>query len=341
MIIAAKHVRLSELTSRILADPLGHGVDREPDGSVRPEALLEALLVFTEWNWLSLDDVIWLGPTLGERAFDGNHFRTVDENQLPVHERQSLVTPIALYIPSPVTQSASTTVTKAYRDPRTALLIAAHRQETFENASIVRLEIISRDVADSVVLTALDHGIVLVSDATAALETRIDDAESQHLVREVVFQCRFKEVLYRSDVFHQRAAAISLFGLRSQKDVEAALIPYLDEADADVRANVASALGVRGYGVKFVPGRPLPPREARLEDVSVEPDTLKALLARLGREESVAVVDAIVCTLTIQNYTGKLHRMVPDVRAAVTHLVEGSTSETLTHDGRIVLALLD
>jgi hypothetical protein len=344
MIIPAKSDELSAIVRQIVADPARYGIVAAQAAGVTPSEVLEALMAFRDWRWLSVDDIAWLGESWGPQEFDGGMFKVPPGAPALGAGTSKITAPLRLYVPADARGGSAvppgSDLVRAYLVAEVALLVSAHRQESFEHASVAILELNEPGLVDRWVVAALAEGVVLLRPDRPMRLLSISEPDRLSMVERVVYDCRFQETLYRSDLFHQREAAKHLFSLGPKEDVEADLVQFLADPNRDVRANVAGALGVPAYGVQYVPGRPIAPREVRLEEPSVEPQTLRALLGQVREESDAAVIDWVICTLTAQSYAGKLAELVPLVKTTVTEILLRTKSDTTRQDCRLLLSMV-
>jgi hypothetical protein len=338
---------LEEDVIPIFACPQRFGISADSSGAVLSMDLLESLLITPKWSLLNIDI---LTETLGH----SERYKIVDDRVHPLfpvaaEEFRPEDTPLPDVVFFPARKGGAVPADPTAGEPGperfykpfdVALVIAANRSESYEAARVLRL---SSGVARQhrIPLVPLGNGVVVAGSIPKGLLEPVAANLIRVTIPALEYRDKFAETLYLDDTYYQTQAARYLFNAKPQGEVEAELVAYLRDEDPDVVFNAISALSVPSYSVPFVPGRPLPPREERLEPVSVSPATLEAILARAADEHDLDILSAINCTLNAQNYLGKLRPLVPRVRKTVRKMIrEVQTSEREVKVCKSILSLL-
>lgn len=346
MLVPTKNKELLQDIEYIFANAKSFGVFPKADGSLTLSQILESLLVFDRWCWITKDD---LEDTLSRSEHfrnSGGHVRYLSRvfPKLPQSKTKQLPTELFSLATkehiSYVAQEATDNLTvRLYKSLRIALLVSASRQGSFENAVVMRVDVASA-VKHGVSFIPLDYGIVLSPELRQAFISEVHKSEITALTNILVYEIKFYETLFLDDVMQQADAACYLFQAKPQKVVENELSAYLTSSDRYVRINVLSALGLPAYSVPFVPGRPLLPREERIEPVSLSPETVRCILALIENENDFGVIEQVVCTLKAQNYEGKLRELSPAIRQSLRKIVPKLEEEQTLKDSKQLLKQL-
>jgi hypothetical protein len=135
-------------------------------------------------------------------------------------------------------------------------------------------------------------------------------------------------------------SAGKLYSVMPQIDAERLLTPLLRDADPEVRANGLLALGRPAYKVPFVPGGPVPPRNERLEAATLAPETVEAIIRLIQAEADEVVLDHAVCTLSAQNFEGKLRDQGRRIRDILRRRLPTIASESTRKDTGLLLQVI-
>jgi len=337
MIVPSKAHELQRDTEHVFTHLELFGIAGGADDRLTSNQILESLLVFDKWCWLTVDD-------LEDVLARSEHFRLtngtieyVGDTPREVFKSDATLLPSKLYTPKVLSPSAPDALSiRLYDRLRVALLIAGSREGSFENITVMFLDT-TLALKQNMPLTPRAHGIVLSTPSSQKIMRAVPQAEITALLEPLLYEIKFYETLSLEDPVNQADAARYLFQTKPQEVVEAELIEHLHVGDRYIRMNILTALGVPAYSVGFRPGVSLPPKEERLEPVALSPGTVRSLLRWAASEGDLGVLDYLVCTLKVQNYQGKLREVAPEVRAYIRDILPRFEQEQTIKDCKELL----
>ncbi|WNG51564.1 hypothetical protein F0U60_51105 [Archangium minus] len=352
MLIPTLFPKLDAEIERLFMHPAHYGLPKPlQEEGLALHDVLEALLLSPKWEWLTPDD---LSFALDKSA----RFRLMAERVVPVaplvatsdktgqlaDDSTAQKLPIEVFLAGSsggsTLREPNTLQSRLYEQLEKAVIVAGARTGSFENIHIRRLRT-EPAVARGARLRVLGNGLL---SGTGIEDSMLEDVSidlNAPWMDAVRYRLKLGETLYLDEPSLQADAARALFQLRTQLVVEADLVSHLAEDDRYVRINVLSALGLPAYKVGFVPGEPLPPRDERLEPVTLQPTTVRAILSMARNELDPGVLSYVVCTLKSQTYHGKLHEVSADVREVIRRTVLPRVEESsVVQDCKELLRLL-
>jgi hypothetical protein len=358
MIIKQQQNALLESLIQRFEDPEMFGVSLTDQGVLLTE-ILESLVAVNKWDWLSRDMIVTTSYGTDLFELEDRYLRYMNSKTIT---GTSLIRPSKNYsgdlyyadAREPTSGLSEQGFIEIFPDKLWAQMLNdrrigsfsqfRHFYTTFERAVIVGWALSGDLKSVDIKLTntemfgpdtkfrAINDNILLVQGVSSDSLNSMETISNNQKVRDMQIHIWIKEVLYVEDPGLQSASAANLYEVFSQNEVEALLLPFLEDPDPDVRANVLTALGMPAYKVGFVPGAPLPPRGERLEPATIQPDTLRKLLDVLQKETNQHVLDHFVCTLSTQTFEGKLSPYIEEVRQILPALMTKLECEQTKND---------
>lgn len=338
----------------VIAHPERHGIATPAGGKLALLDVLEALLPSPQWEWLTADDLeSVLRQSERLRLQDDLVVTTQAQARGPssgpamerVVRELFLARPgTVLFLARPGSGAAAPvsreTPVRLYAKQDVAMIVAGARSGTFEDVRMWGVRT-SRAVAEGARLEPLREGVFLGTGLEASMLEPMPVDLAAPWMDALRYRLKLAEALYLDDPGPQADASRALFQLRPQAVVEAELAAHLAREDRFVRINVLTALGLPAYTAGFVPGEPLPPREDRLEPVTLRPETVRAILTLARQERDAGVLSYVLCTLKAQTYTGRLRDVAPEVREVVRRdVLPRVDAPSVIQDAKELLGLL-
>jgi hypothetical protein len=320
------------------------GLALDGDNQLPIMQLLESLLVFNKWCWLTRND---LEDTLRQSQFcrllNNEHVKylpKINNKQEETSAFQDHITSKVLFFPiiSNEQQQSNTksTFLKLYDKLSIALLIAGVYHESLHNISIGHVDVWKAS-QQGIVFKTLSHGIVLVPQINEDFMNQQTYSNNEKIIADLLYEIKLAEVIFLEEEDARVDAARYLFNRESQEIIESKLVSYMKNEDKLVKINVLTALGLPAYSVGFTPGKPLPPKAERIEPVTLSPKTVDDILVTTENEEDNEILDWVVCTLKTQNYTGKLRNISLKVRNYIRITIPKLKSEQTIKDCKKLL----
>ncbi len=319
------------------------GLALDGDNQLPIMQLLESLIVFDKWCWLTRDD---LEDTLRSSQFyhllnnERVKYLPKINNKEETSAFQDHVTSKVLFFPiiSNAQQQSNTksTCLKLYDKLSIALLIAGAYHESLHNISIGHVDVL-RASQQGIVFKTLSHGIVLVSQINEDFMIQQTYLKNAKIIADLLYEIKLAEIVFLEEEDARVDAARYLFNRESQEIIESKLVNYMKNEDKLVKINVLTALGLPAYSVGFIPGKSLPPKAERIEPVTLSPKTVDDILVITENEEDNEILDWVICTLKTQNYTGKLRDISLRVRDYIQITIPKLKSEQTIEDGKRLL----
>lgn len=326
MVIESKRQLVWRDIQAILAKPYLHGI-RPVGGAIELADVLEVLVGSGRATWIASQDIeetIFAESDGVERQSTGAF--VVDTGPAPLPAKDA---PEYLYAPS---RGTDETIPRWYVSQANAFLAAAAQTDDFSTASFVTtcpqpLTGFWRSCEWNVFL--YEGEAELEHDAT----NRLSDREFEGL------RIRYwlDEIRFLTDDAAIGAATAKLYKTLPRDIVEANLLGLLDERDREIKINALTSLGYLAYKSPMAPGKPLPPRAERLEDLSLSANAIKRISRLLEAEPDEVVLDHAVCTLRAQSFEGRLREQGADIRTILRRRLPSIESETTKDDIALLL----
>lgn len=318
---------------QIYQRPVSFGLSYNIQQRIRTSQILESLLVFDQWCWITISDLTEVLEKSGSFQIVDRYVEAL-ENIAPRETKNQqysgghqLFLPIGPEIDVP---------TRLYEHLRVALVVSASRAGSLDNPHVGEIDT-DRAVRAGITFVSGEQGIVIANDTPKRFATPVPPARIEPQLKELAFRVKLGESLFLEDPTNQADAARYLFQEYPREVVETELLKHLLDADRYVRMNALTALGLPAYSVGFVPGADLPAKQERLEPATLSVLAMEKLLTWADTERDPGVLDYLICTLKIQNYEGRLRAISPAVAVVVRKIVPRLKDEQTIKDSKELL----
>jgi len=333
MIVPSKYEEMLVEVNRIYELHQSFGLLLNTPRRLRVSQILESLLVFDKWCWITISDLTEVLEKSGSFQVLDPYVETIKNVVSQEMKSQRRLGARQIFLPA---GQAIDGPTRLYEQLRVAFLVAASRGGSFANPRIAEVDTI-RATEAGITFVSGEHGIVTTTSPLEDFVVNVSPQRIEPLSRELLFSVKLGESLFLEDTTNQEDAARYLFREYPRDVVETELLRNLADKDRYVRMNALTALGLPAYSVGFVPGADLPAKQVRLEPATLSVMAMQNLLDWAATEEDPGVLDYLICTLKTQNYEGRLRGISVAVAEVVRKIVPRLKDEQTIKDGKELL----